>query len=198
MPFKTFPFLFGLISLAAGAQAASAPAKADFERDIAPLLKAHCFECHTGDEPEGDLHLGFKNGAEAVERARKERAIFEKMAEVLRHREMPPEDFKAQPTDQSRQRLIAWIENDLLAPDPKSVGTPGQATSAQRLNSVEVINPDALQKHPAGANTTPVSKPGLMPTPRGTEVRPPKIPKSANGQTRAHSPTNRPLTAVTP
>lgn len=129
MPFKSFSVVCGLVSLVVSAQGASTPAKVDFARDIAPLLKTHCFKCHTGDEAEAELDLDFKTAAEAASRAREDPEIFEKMIEVLRNRDMPPEDFRDQPTQQTRDRLIAWIEHDLLGAKAKSVRNSSNASA---------------------------------------------------------------------
>ncbi|MGL4422427.1 MAG: c-type cytochrome domain-containing protein, partial [Gemmataceae bacterium] len=32
----------------------------DFDREVAPILAEHCFSCHTGPKPKGDLDLSSK------------------------------------------------------------------------------------------------------------------------------------------
>ncbi len=44
-------------------KAKSAPAKVDFKREVQPLLKAHCFQCHSGDQQQGGLRLDTKRFA---------------------------------------------------------------------------------------------------------------------------------------
>src|SRR5688572_23618155 len=56
--------------------AAPAPApkpKIDFAKDIAPLIKTYCYECHTGDEPEGEFTLYFEKEADFLKRVATER-----------------------------------------------------------------------------------------------------------------------------
>ena len=36
---------------------AAAPAQIDFVRDVEPILRAHCYDCHGPDAQEGQLRL---------------------------------------------------------------------------------------------------------------------------------------------
>lgn len=101
----------------------SAPEKIDFARDIGPLIKKYCHKCHTGDEPEGEFSLYFASEQDFRKRISAERAHFEKMSDVLRDYDMPPPD-EAQPTDAERDRLVKWLDRDLLAPAAKAAGAP--------------------------------------------------------------------------
>ncbi|MEO7413410.1 MAG: DUF1592 domain-containing protein, partial [Opitutaceae bacterium] len=121
------------------AQVSDAATKVDFDREIAPVLKNYCFKCHAKEDPEGDFSLVFHTGAELVGRAKAERPMFQKMSEVLRDHEMPPDD-KPQPTAEERERLIAWIDRDLLALDPKGPRNPGYVAAVRRLSNVEYAN----------------------------------------------------------
>lgn len=139
---RSLLFCFALLTLcvmAPRALSADASPKLDFNREIAPLLQTYCAKCHTGDEPEGDFSLEFKNAAEITGRARAERPAFKKMSDVLRDHEMPPED-KPQPTEAEREKLISWIDRDLLALDPNGPRIPGHVAAARRLTNVEYAN----------------------------------------------------------
>ncbi len=43
-----------------GAKAGPIQGRVDFVKQIAPIFKARCFECHSGDEDEGDLRLDLR------------------------------------------------------------------------------------------------------------------------------------------
>jgi len=50
--------LFGSwILLSSAAPARAADGKLDFAHDIAPILRAHCVKCHTGDKKQGGFSL---------------------------------------------------------------------------------------------------------------------------------------------
>ena len=44
-------------------KAKPAPPRVDFKRDVQPLLKAHCFQCHSGEQQQGGLRLDTKRFA---------------------------------------------------------------------------------------------------------------------------------------
>ncbi len=46
-----------------GVLLAGGPGKVDFRRDIEPILVKRCFQCHTGEKPEGDLNLMSREAA---------------------------------------------------------------------------------------------------------------------------------------
>lgn len=98
----------------APAKESSPAAKIDFAKDIGPLIKKYCYECHTGDEPEAEFSLYFQKESDFKKRVELEREHFEKMINALTHLEMPPMDAP-QPSAAERARLIAWLDRDLLA-----------------------------------------------------------------------------------
>ncbi len=103
----------------------------DFKRDIYPLLKSHCFDCHAGDKPESgyrlDIHrelLGYSSGEILVEpgRSRHSRLIEILSAEEEEDR-MPP-DGEASLSDEQIAMFAAWIDqglqwDDNLLPPPR-------------------------------------------------------------------------------
>jgi hypothetical protein len=123
------------------APAPAAPAKPDFAKEVGPLIKKYCFDCHTGDEPEGDFSLYFETERDLTRRASSEREHFEKMADFLREYEMPPRK-KPQPTNTEREKILEWIYLAMLEPtEPK-----GDPTSLWRSRKVPVTSRPA---HPA-------------------------------------------------
>ncbi len=47
-----------LLAISAQAHGAGLDASPSLERDIAPILKAHCLKCHGPNKPKGKLNLG--------------------------------------------------------------------------------------------------------------------------------------------
>lgn len=85
----------------------------DYDRDISPLLKRYCYECHSGDEGQGDIYLDIRPGPHGRALSPIEREEYEKMVWVLHDQEMPPKD-EQQPTLKERALLLDWIIRDRL------------------------------------------------------------------------------------
>src|SRR6476660_6406520 len=56
---RLLPLLLGSLLVATSSKAAPV----DFNRDIRPLLNAHCFKCHGGVKEAGGLNLQFRDRA---------------------------------------------------------------------------------------------------------------------------------------
>ncbi|HUG66972.1 MAG TPA: PSD1 and planctomycete cytochrome C domain-containing protein [Pirellulaceae bacterium] len=103
----------------------------DFKRDIYPLLKSRCFDCHAGTNPESghrlDAHrelLGYSTGEVLAEpgRSRDSRLIKAVTADAEEDR-MPPDGDKPL-ADEQVAMLRAWIDqgmkwDDKLLPPPR-------------------------------------------------------------------------------
>src|SRR5262249_6381508 len=112
---------------------ADAPPPA-FVKDIQPLLKKYCLECHSGDQAKAGLTFeSFKDERTALGR----RQVWEKVSDQLEAAAMPPEE-KPQPTDDERALLLRWIEARVLKIDC-SHPDPGRVT-IRRLNRTEYNN----------------------------------------------------------
>ena len=96
--------------------------------------KEFCFKCHGAEKQKGDFNFE-PHAAKADVLA--DRKAWEKIAELLENREMPPED-KPQPSEDQRQALIRWIDQQLTAGDA-SASNPGRVT-LRRLNNEEFRN----------------------------------------------------------
>ncbi|MDZ4687835.1 MAG: PSD1 and planctomycete cytochrome C domain-containing protein [Planctomycetaceae bacterium] len=117
-----------------------APASADelaFERDIRPLLKQHCFQCHGEEEsPKGNLDLrlvrflvkGGDSGSALVPRDHTASLLYQRIAAD----EMPPGDKKLTPSE--RQRIAAWIDQGARTsrPEPETLPRGEAFTDEER------------------------------------------------------------------
>jgi hypothetical protein len=114
-----------------------------FTKDIRPLLKSYCFECHNTTKRKAGLDLEkieTDGGALELE------ALWGDVGERLRAKEMPPAK-KKQPTDQERHTLLAWVEHvaqsqvscDKLSKEQLEKSLAGHTTN-RRLNRTEYNN----------------------------------------------------------
>ncbi|MBI5767084.1 MAG: DUF1592 domain-containing protein [Verrucomicrobia bacterium] len=106
-----------------------------YERDITPLLKKYCYDCH------GDGHHKAGLALDDYATAADVRAARQKWESVLRHvarHEMPPDDGAAFPTNDERERIARFIEHELFQLDPANPD-PGRVT-LRRLNRAEYSN----------------------------------------------------------
>ncbi len=139
-------FLSWLAAGASVASAANSPAPlrtaasaetATFERDVQPLLKKYCYECHGlgGTEDQGDFHLtDFKSGSDLPG----DRKLWTLAMEHVRNRQMPPENAEVLPTKAERDLLADWIDRQLYAADAQNPD-PGRVV-IHRLNRTEYNN----------------------------------------------------------
>ena len=105
---------------------------AEYDREVLPLLKSHCFKCHGTQELQGDLDLERFGTLNDV---RKGVRTWLKVAEQLDAGEMPPQDAKPLAAEQRRQ-LRDWIAKYLRAEALASAGDPGPVV-LRRLNNAE-------------------------------------------------------------
>jgi hypothetical protein len=106
-----------------------------FAPEIAPLVKKYCVECHSGDEPEGELRLDQYKSAQQIFEARTE---WLKVLTRVRYGEMPPKDAD-KPSKEERQRLIKWLDGTLNDVNCQQDPFPGHVT-LRRLNRTEYRN----------------------------------------------------------
>src|SRR4051794_11618863 len=124
-------FLFAVFLF--GGRANGADAGAQFGKDIQPILKEFCYDCH------GD---GAKKGNAAFDELKSDDALLnhELWLKVLKNTRaglMPPEK-KPRPSVEERAKLEQWIKYSALGIDPKNPD-PGRVT-VRRLNRVEYRN----------------------------------------------------------
>ena len=109
-----------------------------FERDVRPLLEAHCFDCH-GDEkkPKGGVNLErFKTDADVM----RERDLWFGVFEKVESHQMPPPKRDEQPTSAERVRLLAWLGDVFARPDARLGARDPGAAALRRLTRLEYNN----------------------------------------------------------
>ncbi len=110
----------------------------DFTRSIRPLLVKFCLDCHhDGDQPEGGVNLArFKSESEVM----RDRGIWREVYNKIESSQMPPPKHESLPTDNERQRLLAWISEIAARPDQKlNARDPGKPV-IRRLTRLEYNN----------------------------------------------------------
>ncbi len=100
-----------------------------FEKDVYPILRAHCFDCHGAiDEPEGGLDLRLvkfmKHGGDSGPAFVAGKAPESLLVERLRSGEMPPGEAKL--SEKEIATFERWIADGALTarPEPETIG-PG-------------------------------------------------------------------------
>ena len=128
------PWLSGLIvilvvaMLCPGARGAESPVAAQFHKNVEPILKENCYECH------GD---GAKNGNIAFDELKTDESLLnhDLWLKVLKNTRAgimpPPKDHQRLPADK-QAILDQWIETSAFGIDPKNPD-PGRPTM-RRLN----------------------------------------------------------------
>ncbi len=104
-------------------------------KQIQPLLKKHCIDCHSGAEPDAGVTLDhFQKPVEFL----KARRLWERCIQRVELKEMPPADSSTM-TDQERQLFKQWIEATISDFECGMTPNPGQVT-LRRLNANEYRN----------------------------------------------------------
>ncbi|MEI7462151.1 MAG: DUF1592 domain-containing protein [Pirellula sp.] len=98
-------------------------------------LTKYCYDCHTGEKPEGGVRVDF---FEAGGKLEDHVELVDKILLVLKEQQMPPADAE-QPDGAERVQSIEWIEQRLRQFDCGSVSRPGRVTM-RRLNRTEYNN----------------------------------------------------------
>jgi len=106
-----------------------------YREGIAPFFAAHCVRCHGPERSKGSLTLHTLEGDLTLGR---DLERWERVLEVLRDGEMPPEG-QSQPEDARRQEMADWIETGLRA-YVASAGSAAHAPTTRRLTNNEYRN----------------------------------------------------------
>ena len=105
---------------------------AEYERDVRPLLKRCCLECHSTELKEGELDLEQFASFQLV---RGNPQAWQLVDQMLGSGEMPPEDSQQLSTAQ-RKQLRDWVRGYLNAEAHARAGDPGPVV-LRRLNNAE-------------------------------------------------------------
>jgi ankyrin repeat protein len=138
--------------LCCGALAAQSPAKVDFARDVQPILREHCFECHGASQQMRGLRLDRRrdvtpnrvgaNGARVVPGDSAKSTLYRRVSGTQSGEQMPP----AGPLQAGQiATLKAWIDQGAEWPDALS----GEK-SAGRTDPVVERMRDALREGKKG------------------------------------------------
>ncbi len=105
----------------------------EYVRDIKPILKQFCLNCHSTQTQEGELDLERFAGLADVRTGTR---VWLKVVEMLDTNEMPPKDAKPQLSAEQKKQLRAWVERYLNAEAHASAGDPGPVV-LRRLSNAE-------------------------------------------------------------
>ena len=138
MKLRTAPLAsLGIPALLAIGLAGPAVAAPVFEKDVRPILKAHCFHCHGEDgEEKGELDVRLARflleGGESGPALVAGKPAESHLLEVLKKGEMPK--GKAKLPDKDITTIEAWIlaGAPTLRPEPETLGPEHQFTEEER------------------------------------------------------------------
>ena len=103
-----------------------------YEESIKPLLKQACFDCHSGDDVEGNFHAD-QLDPDLV--GGKDIAWWLEVYSVLSKGEMPPPE-SSELTDAQRVLIVDWLSTQIQAAE-KSRKASGNHSSFRRLTRYE-------------------------------------------------------------
>ncbi len=107
---------------------------AAFRKEVQPLLKEFCYDCHGDGSSKGGVAFdGFKTGQAMLD----DHELWLKALKNVRAGLMPPPQ-KAQPSGEQRKQLEQWIKTAVFQSDSQNPD-PGRVT-VRRLNRVEYRN----------------------------------------------------------
>jgi hypothetical protein len=145
-------FLTTSALLGYAAFAAAADSHADFEKTLKPLLTKYCVDCHGGKKVKGKVDFTKVKTATDIADAFK---LWESMADVVEHHDMPPDDEELQPTDGEREAMLSWYRqfNDSVEARP-GVFRARRLSAAEFENTLATLVGFKLQVNVAKAQET--------------------------------------------
>ncbi|MDC0317700.1 hypothetical protein OAM37_04135, partial [bacterium] len=106
MTIAGFPFAHA----AEATSSTASDSKSDFKRDVLPVLKKHCFDCHGQKEAKGGVRL--EGLSQDMTTDRKAAEVWHDVLNVVSAGEMPPENASAMSADATR-KLTQWVSSKL-------------------------------------------------------------------------------------
>ncbi|MEM6470995.1 MAG: DUF1592 domain-containing protein [Planctomycetota bacterium] len=110
-------------------------ADVDLDREVRPLLKRYCFECHSSDSSSGELDFEQLLDVSPVVKNRRK---WINVIEQTKNHVMPPEDA-TQPSFDEREKITLGLHHAIFNFDYSGVSDPG-FESARRLSHREYSN----------------------------------------------------------
>ena len=151
-----FVALSGLIDLSGQTHAAD---KVDFDRDIAPVLRQHCVDCHGSDDQSGGLRLDRMASLSAETDSGKPALVpgNSRQSELIRRITSESEDLQMPPEGPRLsageiQRIQRWIDQGAAGFERAHVAAPGSgAEEGAMVNDREIRPSDHWAFQPIGA-----------------------------------------------
>jgi hypothetical protein len=122
-----------LASLSGSAAGAEILATADFHKNIQPILKEYCYDCHGDGAKKGNIAFDEMTSDDAL----LNHEVWFKVLKNVRAGLMPPQK-KRRPSPDEQQQLGRWIKYEAFGLDPGNPD-PGRVT-IRRLNRIEYRN----------------------------------------------------------
>ena len=128
-------FLIGLMVFVVLKPGFSEKDTSDFADEGVLFLEQYCYSCHSGDQPEAALSLDTIEDNEAL---LKNHDVIERVLEMLRTHQMPPEGSD-QPPAEDMETFFQHVETAIEEASRHAKPDPGRIT-VRRLNRVEYKN----------------------------------------------------------
>jgi len=133
--------LIGLMALSVvgvgrsrSAAASTPPPAPSFERDVLPLVKQYCVDCHSGKSPSGGIDLTLDHDLKGM---LAHHDLWDKVASNVASQHMPPQGLPS-PALAARDRMAGFVQSTLSKADC-ALHDPGRVT-VRRLNRAEYDN----------------------------------------------------------
>ncbi|TWT43552.1 Planctomycete cytochrome C [Thalassoglobus neptunius] len=131
---------FGLVVRNVAAQPTDPPSSSpnggqvdaiDFVRDIQPIFREHCYECHAGTTEEGGLNLGIKERAfqggdsgSLIEAGNSEESLLLQMISGEEGERLMPPEGSQQLSDEQIELIRVWVTQGANWPESANVVNP--------------------------------------------------------------------------
>ena len=110
--------------------------KSDFNRDVLPVLKEHCFDCHGQKNQKGGVRL--EGLSQDLINDRKAAEVWHEVLNVVSAGEMPPEDASVMTATETR-KLTQWASNKIQRAIESRQKTDGRVV-LRKMNRQEYQN----------------------------------------------------------
>ncbi|MDB4809996.1 DUF1592 domain-containing protein [bacterium] len=118
------------------ASSTGSPVEPDFKRDVLPVLKKHCFDCHGKQNEEGGVYL--EGLSQDLIANRKAAEVWHEVLNVVSAGEMPPEDATVM-TAAETLKLTQWVSSKIQQSIESRQQTDGRVI-LRKMNRQEYQN----------------------------------------------------------